>query len=195
MLYFQVFTKKFWADIVLGEGQDDENENHGEDENQDVVDAEARQGDANNPPRIAARENNAHGIDADETFSWQGENGAIALAVESITAFALGWEWDKVDKQSLLQDCAFPIAKHLMFACAVPIGALSLTLAPPLARVIGRQLELTAIFRVAVLASIVVDFIYSSKHSIQCWFQAAHRIARDDQYLIGEALLNYSPLL
>lgn len=191
MLYFQVFTQAFWADIVFGDGQDDGNEN------QDVVAAGARQARANNPPRNAAGDNNAQGIGADETktFTWQGKDGAIAHAVESMTAFTLGWEWDKVDKQLLLQDCALPIAKHLMIACAVPIAALSLALALPLASVIGRQLELTAIFRVVVIASIVVDFFYSSKHSLQCWFQAAHRIAHDDQYLIGEILLNYSPML
>jgi len=77
-----------------------------------------------------------------------------------------------------------------MIACA-----LSLTITLPLARVIGRQLELTAIFRVSAIASIVADFVFSSKDSLQCWFQVAHRVARDDQYLIGEILLNYSPIL
>jgi len=186
MCYFQVFTTKFWADIVLGDGQGDRNGN------QDVVDAGARQG-----PRDVVREDNEQGISADETrsFTWQGKDGAIARAVESTMAFTLGWEWDKVDKQSLLQDCALPVSKHLMIACAVPIAVLSLALALPLASVLGRQLGLTALFRIAVVASIVIDFVCSSKHSLRIWFQAAHRIARDDQSLIGEVLENYSPIL
>lgn len=178
MCHYSVFTKKIWTDIVLGDDQGDGNQNR-------------------NDLNVERGINHAEEVSANETrtFTWQGKDGAIAHAFESITAFILGWEWDKVDKQSLLQDCALPLSKHLMIACAVPIVVLSLAAALPLSSVIGRQFGLTAMFRVVVLVSIVVDFVYSSKHSLQRWFQAAHRIARDDQYLIGEMLLNYSPIL
>lgn len=178
MCHYSVFTKKFWTDIVLGDDQGGGNQN---------------QNDLN----VERGMNNAEDINADEMrkCTWQGKDGAIAHAFESIIAFILRWEWDKVDKQSLLQDCAVPLSKHFMISCIVPMVMLSLAAALPLSSVIERQFGLTAMFRVTFLVSIIVDFVHSSKHSLQCWFQAAHRIARDDQYLIGEILLNYSPIL
>lgn len=185
MCYFQMFTKKFWADVVAGDGQ-----GNGNNENQDNGLIGARQGGMDNPGRNPDGENDAQDNYANELgkLVWQGEGGAIANALESVKDFALRWEWDKVDKQSLLQDCALPVAKHLAISCAVPIAAMSISLVVPLAKV-----RPNAIFRTFAIASVVVDSINSSKHSLQSWFEAAHTIARDDRYLIGEILLNYSP--
>jgi len=190
MCYFHMFTKKFWADIVVGDGQV-----NADNEDQGIDRVGVRQGGMNNPARNAGRDHDAEGINANEPrkFIWQGKQGAIAHAMESIKALVLGWEWDKIDKQALLQDCALPVSKHLAISCGIPIAALSIELVVPLAKVIGRQIGPTAIFRTFAIVSIVVDFINSSKHSLQSWFQAAHGIARDDRYLIGEILLNYSP--
>merc|ERR1711923_124702 len=113
-----------------------------------------------NPGRNAGRDNDAQDNGANELgkIAWQGEHGAIAHALESMKAFVLRWEWDKVDKQSLLQDCALPVVKHLAISCAVPIAAMSLTLVLPLAKV-----RPNTIFRTFAIASVVVDSINSSK--------------------------------
>ncbi|KAL7540545.1 hypothetical protein ACHAXR_012580 [Thalassiosira sp. AJA248-18] len=182
MCYFQMFTKKFWADIIIGDGQGNVNN-----DNEDIQPAGARQGNA------GRQGNNVQDIHDNEPrlITWQGKDGAIARVVESLKTFALGWEWDKVDKQSLLHDCALPVSKHLAIACAVPTAALALFI--PLLNAIGKHIGPTVIFRTFAIASIVVDSVNSSKYSLQLWFQAAHKIARDDRYLIGEILLNYSP--
>eukprot|EP00581_Thalassiosira_minuscula_P013446 CAMPEP_0183718392 /NCGR_PEP_ID=MMETSP0737-20130205/11661_1 /TAXON_ID=385413 /ORGANISM="Thalassiosira miniscula, Strain CCMP1093" /LENGTH=1283 /DNA_ID=CAMNT_0025947941 /DNA_START=66 /DNA_END=3914 /DNA_ORIENTATION=- len=135
MCYFQMFTKKFWADIVAGEGQGNGNENR------DVGNARVMRDGVNNVARNAGRENNGQDNNEDEQriFTWQGKDGAIACAFESIKAFASGWEWDKIDKQSLLQDCTLPVSKHLAIACAVPTAA-SVALAIPLANLFRRQI-------------------------------------------------------
>ena len=196
MCYFQMFTKRFWADLIIGEGRANANA----DENQDNEPDGARQdgdGGRNNP----ARNNNVAGGEDNEAqvpvateppkFVWQGKDGAIARAAESIKAFASGWEWDKVDKQLLLEDCAIPISKHLAIAYAIPVAALPF--AASLTKAAGRPIGSAAIFRIVAITTIIVDSINSSKQGLNRWFQAAHKIARDDRYLIGEILLNYSP--
>lgn len=189
MCYFEMFTKQFWSDLIFGEHQ-------GNNANENQDDPGARQGGANNDaPNAGLQANGAQGTATDanepQEFTWQGRDGAIARAMESMKAVLSGWEWDKVDKQSLLFDCAFPVAQHLAVSCAVPLSAVAFV--TPLFTAGGRQLGATAIFRIFAIVSITVDSINSSKQSLNRWFQAAHKIARDDRYLIGEILLNYSP--
>ena len=59
IFHFQVFTTTFWTNIILGDRQG------GRNENQEVVDAGARQG-----PRDMAREDNTQGISANEARSF-----------------------------------------------------------------------------------------------------------------------------
>jgi hypothetical protein len=64
----------------------------------------------------------------------------------------------------------------------------------PLVEAAGRQIEATAMFRILSIFGMVLDSLNSSKRSLKRWFQVAHKIARDDRYLVGEILLNYSPV-
>jgi E3 ubiquitin-protein ligase MARCH6 len=195
MCYFQMFTKRFWAEIVFGDGQGNANEN------QDPGLVEARQQGVDNPGRNADRRgNNVQEVDAVEPkeLIWQGKDGAIARAFESIKLFLLGWEWDKLDKFTLLQDCAYPVLQHLAIAFAVPLTAVTLA-APVLIAAeretgAAREIGATAVFRIYAIVSVVVDKVYSSKRSLNRWFQIAHKVARDDRYLVGEILVNYTPL-
>ncbi len=189
MCYFQMFTKRFWTDIVVGDGQGNANEN------QDPGLVEARQQGVDNPGRNADRQgNNLQETDAVEPneITWQGKDGAIARAFESIIGVILGWEWDKVDKRKLLQDCAFPVLRHLVIAFAFPMMAVAVV--APLVDAAGRQIGTTTMFRIFATVSMVIDFLNSSKRSLTRWFEVAHKVARDDRYLVGEILLNYSPL-
>ncbi len=188
MCYFQMFTKRFWTDLVVGDGQGNGNEN------QDPELVEARQQGADIRGRNAdTRGTNLHEFDASEPeeIIWQGKDGAIARAFESIKVFILDWEWDKIDKRSLLRDCAIPVLRHLAVSCAVPMTAVALiTLVIDAA---GSQLEATATFRIFAMASMLFDLVNSCKRALNRWFQLAHKVARDDRYLVGEILLNYSP--
>jgi hypothetical protein len=64
----------------------------------------------------------------------------------------------------------------------------------PLVDAAGRQIGTTAMFRIFASVSTAIDFFNSSKRSLTRWFEVAHKVARDDRYLVGEILLNYSPL-
>ncbi|KAL7550750.1 hypothetical protein ACHAWF_016690 [Thalassiosira exigua] len=190
MCYFQMFTTSFWINMVIGDAQGNANA----DDNQDAGPAGARQGGMNDPGRIVNEEEinvQDEDVHIPERAIWQGKDGAIAQTVESMKAFVLDWEWDKVDKQSLLQNCAYPVAKHLAISCVVPTAASLLIL--PLIDAMGKQVGPTSTFRIFAIVSILVDFVNSSKSSLQRWFQVAHKIARDDRYLIGLRLQNYSP--
>ena len=188
MCYFQIFTKRFWADLIIGDVEG------GRNEGPDVEVNEAREGLVNAPAQNAGlRENNAHGTRAvvQNNLAWQGQHGAIALAVESLKAVTLGWEWDKVDKESLLQDCAIPVVKHLAVACAIPITVVAII--ESLVNTVGIHIGATPIFRMVAIATVVVDSLISSQQYLRHCFQAAHDIARDDRYLVGEILLNFAP--
>ncbi len=189
MCYFHVFTKRFWIDIFIEEVQ------RNADEIQDPELREARQQGVEIPGRNADRRGtNSHESDAadSEEITWQGKDGAIARAFDSMKVFIVDWEWDKVDRRKLLQDCAFPVLRHLAVACAVPMTGVALyaLLIDPT----RWQFEANWMFRIFAAASMVVDTVNSSKRALDRWFQVAHKVARDDRYLVGEILLNYSPL-
>jgi E3 ubiquitin-protein ligase MARCH6 len=122
----------------------------------------------------------------EDTGVWQGEDGIVGNSVQSIVAFANGWEWDKLDKKALLQDLSLPIFRHLAISCLVP-WAMAMFLSQA-----GVDIS-TTVLRLIIVATILIDYVRSNKESLQRWFEAAHKIARDDRYLIGEILQNYSP--
>lgn len=196
MCYFEMFTKRFWTNLVLGDGEVAGNENQGIEPigaRQDPVRNEAILDDANDPARnVGVQVDDVHEIRSLESnnLGWQGKNGAIAFALESLKAVIWNWEWDKVDKQSLLRDCALPILRHLVVACAVPITAVAII--KSFVSTAGSRFGATAIFRTFAIATIIVDSVISSQQYLRHCFQAAHKIARDDRYLVGEILLNFS---
>lgn len=165
--YFRLLTIDFWIKMFTAEGRG--NANAG--------------ANANNLARNAQVQPANTGNDTD---SWQGEDGIIGCSVKSIMAFAHGWEWDKLDRKALLQDLSLPIFRHLAVLCFVPCATAAFLSQVDVA-------NSSTILRLFILATILIDYVSSSKESLQRWFEAAHKIARDDRYLIGEILQNYSP--
>ncbi len=143
MCYFRVFTKEFWVAVVMGEGNGNENNN------QDIpVGAEIRRmAELNNNDRgnVAGRGNN----DADgmTKFSWQGKNGAIGISFKAVGTFVTSWEWDKIDRKAMLDDCVVPIFKHVAICCLLP--SLLTQLAP---------FFIVALFQGKTLLSFHLDF-------------------------------------
>lgn len=170
--YFRLLTIDFWVRVFAAEGQGNANAN-----------ANGGEGpNANNPARNAQAQpaNN----DEIRNVFWQGEDGAIGRCVKSIMEFAPGWEWDKLDKNALLQDSSMRIFRHLAISCLVP-WAMAYLLSQA-------DVFLTStIVRLIIVVTILIDFVSSNRESLQRWFEAAHKVARDDRYLIGEVLLNY----
>jgi E3 ubiquitin-protein ligase MARCH6 len=168
--YFRLLTIDVWVRMVAAEGQGNANANAnggGANPNRNIQVQSANDGEHNNS-------------------SWQGEDGIISCGVKSIMTFATGWEWDKLDNKALLQDSTLPIVRHLAISSFVP-WAVATFLSHA-----GVVLTST-IYRLMIAVTILIDFVSSNRESLQRWFEAAHKIARDDRYLIGEILLNYAP--
>ncbi|KAL7513840.1 hypothetical protein ACHAXN_011071 [Cyclotella atomus] len=188
MCYFRLFTKRFWADLTVGDVPANA------DGNQDAAAALRRRNDAarNNP-----RHNNQDTGEA--ASSWQGEDGAIGRCFTSFFTFVAGWEWDKLDEEAMLRNCVTPICRQLLVACLAPtIVTLHATsfynaVAKTGKTFSGSSQRVNALFRILAISTSTIQFLTSSKAGLQKWFEAAHKIARDDRYLIGEILLNYSP--
>jgi E3 ubiquitin-protein ligase MARCH6 len=172
LCYFRLLTMDFWIKMFTAEGQGNAN-----------AGVNRAGANANNPARNAqVQPANTRSV----TGSWQGEDGIIGCSAKSIMAFAHGWEWDKLDKKALLQDLSLPIFRHLAISCFVPCATAAFLSQVSVA-------NSSTILRLLIAATILIDYVSSSKDSLQRWFEAAHKIARDDRYLIGEILQNYSP--
>jgi E3 ubiquitin-protein ligase MARCH6 len=88
------FTKEFW--VNLGNG---------------IVEIEGERG---------RRENAAQDQQEGEQPFWQGKEGRIAKFFEVWKSILLRWEWDTVDPDVLLKECAFPVSKSLGVLLLVP---------------------------------------------------------------------------
>ena len=167
--YFRLLTIDKWMKIFTAEGEQNAN----------------ARGDANaNNPVRNVQEQPAHNRNGADF--WQGENGIIGTSLKSMVAFANGWEWDKLDRKALLQDLSLPIFRNLAVSCFVPWSIATLLSSAGL-------IVSLSVFRLIIVATVSIDYVSSSKESLQRWYEAAHKIARDDRYLIGEILQNYTP--
>jgi len=196
LCYFRVFTKEFWVAIAMGEGNVNDNNNQ-----DNPVGAEIRRmaevnnlrGNAAGHVNDAQRRNNES--DDKANFGWQGKNGAIGLSFKAVCNFFTSWEWDKIDRKAMLDNCVFPIAKHLAMACLIP--SLLTLLSPSTGLTPSQDLmdgpSMRATFRVLAVTSVFMQLLHSKRDGLGHWYEAAHKIARDDQYLIGEILLNHTP--
>jgi E3 ubiquitin-protein ligase MARCH6 len=195
MCYFEIFTKQFWADIALGDAPANA------DENQDAGAARRRRGNAIAEGNNARQGDNSHAAVADAPLSWQGENGAIGRCFAAFATFAVGWEWDKLDEEAMLRDCATPIFRQLLIACLAPtvltmLASFFYYIIIDKTSLLVRSEDhanVNVLFRILAITTTTLHLLTSSKAGLQKWFEAAHKIARDDRYLIGEILLNYSP--
>ena len=181
MCYFSLFTRRVWGDIIFGEPLP-------------VAGANMNNVDANDRPRQLFDDGEADGAPAENDAAgtgpvWQGRDGVVARCVASIRAFVVGWEWDKIDRQALLSDFAVPVTKHLGTAFVFPVSVLFL--AASFLSALGRSISANVAFRVLTVLGLAIDYVLTCKDSLRSWYVAAHKVARDDRYLIGEILMNY----
>jgi E3 ubiquitin-protein ligase MARCH6 len=191
MCYFKLFTKRFWADLTAGDVPANA------DGNQDAAAAALRR------RNDAARNNPQQGNNTQDAnaaaSSWQGEDGAIGRCFTSFFTFAVGWEWDKLDEEAMLRNCVTPICRQLLLAFIAPtVATLLVTSFYNAIAKTGKTVflesshRINALFKILAISTSTIQLLASSKAGLQKWFEAAHKIARDDRYLIGEILLNYS---
>lgn len=188
--YYSVFTKQFWANVGNGmlEPPLDENGNPLPPRNED-----------------ARRVNNGRAVVGNNGMNWQGKDGRVARFLNVWRACLFEWDWEKVDRVTLLDDFSSPIARQL--ASALVGSTLSFIFLMhfvrflvrseqgqmffPILGEIDRGLFRQVAFRVCMVTHVVIQLCSAFRLPIEGWFEAAHSAARDDRYLIGEVLLNY----
>lgn len=189
--YFSVFTRQFWANIGNGmlEPPLDENGNPFPARNND----EER------------RANNRGANGTVDRMNWQGREGRVARFFGVWRECLLEWNWEKVDRVTLLDEFAGPISRQL--ASSLVGSMLSFIfllyfvrffarsenglLVFPLFGGIERGLFRQCTFRLCMTVHITVQLCSAFRGQMEGWFEAAHSAARDDRYLIGEVLMNY----
>eukprot|EP00586_Coscinodiscus_wailesii_P010968 CAMPEP_0172516638 /NCGR_PEP_ID=MMETSP1066-20121228/277912_1 /TAXON_ID=671091 /ORGANISM="Coscinodiscus wailesii, Strain CCMP2513" /LENGTH=1355 /DNA_ID=CAMNT_0013298207 /DNA_START=65 /DNA_END=4132 /DNA_ORIENTATION=+ len=194
LCYVGAFTKEFWVAIGLafngGEGG-----NNGNDQNNQNA-----QGDNQNVEAVD---------DSRQSMKWQGKNGRIAVFVDVLSSVICGWEWDKVDHVPLLNDCAYPVTRQIMTSllgsCTAFIANAIISMALlggvsetpsfslPIIGVIEKGWYLMILYRASLLVVVTIQMASVFSSPLQSWFQAAHKAARDDRYLVGKILMDYKP--
>jgi len=131
---------------------------------------------------------NENATNSDEEGSWQGKHGRMARFFDTWKAVITNWEWDRVDQVTLLQECASPIVVALVKTLLFPLVALIVFLLRfPMAS--GSTRAIVARSVLALSCFLRISLVW--KAQLSGWFEAAHRSARNDRYLIGEILMNY----
>jgi E3 ubiquitin-protein ligase MARCH6 len=167
------FTKQFWLNVGMLAME-------GEGDNADIPNAD--------PP-----------IDSSGLSPWQGyQHGRIALFFDVMKDALLCWEWDRVDPDLLLSQVVHPITVALSIVLAFPCVILA-----GLA-VVVKYLELPEdsfvsdgtlrqlVFRAFSVVTIGMQCFIVFNEELKKWFKIVHKAARDDRYLVGEVLLDYS---
>jgi len=192
LCYVGAFTWTFWKEVgngvLEGPGQG-EQANNGPQANRN---REA-------PPQAPA--NTAHASDY-----WQGEQGRIARFFSIWKSVLLNWEWDQVDSAVLMKECSVLIVKQAATSCIIPLAFYSLWLimmgcmgknsagiSLPVIGFVSTGMYRMVIFRAFAVLTMMVQLGRAYRTPLKSWFHAAHQAARDDRYLIGQILLNYSP--
>lgn len=191
LLYFKCFTKQFWAGVGNGilEPPLDENGNI-------------------NP----LAQNQEHIMENRDDFNhdgnqimWQGKRGRVAQFFKSWRAVLLNWEWDAVNRTTLLDEFARPVMRQLASALvgsstsfqifsyivAASFQGQDSEIVFPLFGSVGKGVFRMLVFRTCAFSHILLQLAAAFRGNIDGWFEAAHEAARDDRYLVGEVLLNY----
>jgi E3 ubiquitin-protein ligase MARCH6 len=169
LCYMSAFTKQFWINLrnaIFNEGVNLRNMQH---EEQGVIEGDRR---------------------------WQGSlDGRIARFFESLYKSLIKGEWDCVDPDVLFFYCTYPILHTLIVSICMPL--LPCIAASAAYRILFKEnlslqiLSLLVNVAYYLFMTLRICIIFSKE--IKEWFKVAHKEARDDRYLIGNILLNYSP--
>jgi len=183
LAHYSVFTREFWVNLG-NPAADAEEENENENEQT-----------ANEETRLLQ-------TDEVEATAWQGKDGRVAAAFSIFSSVVGKWQWDRVDPKILLADGVIPITKHLMILLVVPsILCIALVwsvrdsgvgVVVPVFGLVSRGMYRMVVFRALVAVSATVQYAVAFRAQLDLWFKAAHKAARDDRYLTGQVLLDYS---
>merc|ERR1712176_188474 len=96
LLYFKFFTRQFWSNVGNGILEPPVNE------------------DGN--PNPNARNNDREDANAEVGLTWQGKQGRVARFFKILRSVLLEWEWDSVDRTTLIDEFARPTTKEIASA-------------------------------------------------------------------------------
>jgi len=210
--YFGMGTQEFWIEVIGPDDADNQDRNRDLNQARNAVPVEAEQDE--NPEDDQVVEKNTTESERTEnlrgaSISWQGPEGRVAEFIRVWNRVLLKWEWDKIDHVTLLENCALPIVQNsgsvLCISLLTAIGsALLLDIYAgsrdasgfnfPIAGFIGKGIYRSTVFRLSSTAAVGFKLARSFQKQLQRWFRAAHMAARDDRYLVGKVLMNYTPL-
>lgn len=185
LMYFKFFTRQFWTNIGNGMLEPPFNE------------------DGNFNANAGNREEEA---DAENGSKWQGKRGRVAKFFTIVSSVVFDWDWDAVDKTILIDDFALPATREI---CSALVGSLLsyrfvlyilATLFPspqggvtiPLLGFVEHGVSRKFLFRFCMTIHVLFQICCRSRAGINRWFKGAHDAARDQNYLIGENLMNYA---
>ena len=122
LCYVGAFTRGFWIGLGGGEREGDPAAGiPGEAAVEEVnvaIDAADGHAHVENPiPPQPLRPAEPPGL----VGTWQGDGGRICRFFGILSAVLTGWEWDRVDRVDLLDECALPILRHMAAVCLCPI--------------------------------------------------------------------------
>jgi len=120
---------------------------------------------------------------------WQGKHGRMARFFDTWKAVITNWEWDKVDEVTLLRECAFPVIFELLWTLLYPLASLGVLIWQfPLVSGWTRAVVVRSVL--AMMCCFEVSSVW--KGQLLSWFESAHKTARNDLFLIGETLMDFS---
>lgn len=190
MCYSNALTQHFWFNVANAAFVEENGQN-------------GRQGQ--HLPALDRVAKGARDGDGEYLGNWQGKDGRIGRFVGVIKAVLLNWEWEQVDPDILVYHFLVPIVSTLGFSFVAPVTfyiswrAISITggtesagIIAPIFGQINNGLYRLIVFRAFMALIFMTQFMISFQSQLKDWFKVAHKAARDDRYLVGEVLLNYS---
>uniref|UniRef100_A0A7S2RY12 RING-type E3 ubiquitin transferase n=1 Tax=Eucampia antarctica TaxID=49252 RepID=A0A7S2RY12_9STRA len=216
LCYFGAFRKDFLIEnnpfFGFGQGAEAGNDANNNQNNENADDIDLNQDVIPDEPGVD--QNNASSSTFDDPQSngkrkkWQGKNGVIYNFTKAIIKLFLHKEWDKIDRTTLLNNCAYPVARQLAISFFTPLfafmtlmslrsymsGYINADVTVPFIGLLEQGHFNKLLFQILSIMTIVIQLSIASRKSLKCWFDAAHKEAREDRYLVGEILLDYIPL-
>ena len=121
---------------------------------------------------------------------WQGRSGRISSFWKCLWLAFSRWEWDRVDSDVLLANCALPVFKGLLSIAFPPLFIVFFS------RLFPSESSKFLTSGASLRAYLLVTFSYQLwkmwGKELSLFVESGRKYARDERYLVGEILLNDS---
>lgn len=202
LCYVGAFRRQYWIENEIVENNDAGEINNDHDRQAGARNEGQRNGEARNQAHTVEMQHLDDDVDGQQTGVWQGNDGRVQQFSEVIFSVLARWEWDKVEHVPLLEEFAVPIVRQLSLSLMVPLlvsfavtSSVNIFLANSYHEsnepfFFGGSFRLL-VYRLVAVITMSLQIAGGFQKPLQRWFDAVHKAARDDRYLIGEILLNY----